>query len=228
MSRMFPGVTTWNPVTGCLHGCTYCYARSLIEGRLRNLPKYADGFTPQVHLGELERTFKQGKVFVSSMGDLFGRWVDSAVITRILKQAARSPRAELLFLTKNPARYTEFRELFRPNMVRGVTLETNRSAGFASIYSSALPPTIRVAAMPSGNKSLRTFVSIEPIMEFDMAEFVQMIRMLHPTFVYVGYDNHNHHLPEPSLEKTRLLMKELAKFTEVIPKTLREAWFERS
>lgn len=20
--------TTWNPVTGCLHGCAYCYARN--------------------------------------------------------------------------------------------------------------------------------------------------------------------------------------------------------
>jgi hypothetical protein len=39
---------SWNPVTGCLHGCRYCYARELA---LR--PKYKDfypvGFTPLFH-----------------------------------------------------------------------------------------------------------------------------------------------------------------------------------
>ena len=23
--------STWNPVTGCLHGCPYCYARGIAE-----------------------------------------------------------------------------------------------------------------------------------------------------------------------------------------------------
>lgn len=23
--------STWNPVTGCLHGCAYCYARRIAE-----------------------------------------------------------------------------------------------------------------------------------------------------------------------------------------------------
>lgn len=23
--------STWNPVTGCLHGCEYCYARRIAE-----------------------------------------------------------------------------------------------------------------------------------------------------------------------------------------------------
>jgi len=26
---------TWNPVTGCLHGCEYCYAKALAETRNR-------------------------------------------------------------------------------------------------------------------------------------------------------------------------------------------------
>jgi len=40
---------TWNPVTGCLNGCSYCYARKLANGRLKKrylanknvAPKYA-------------------------------------------------------------------------------------------------------------------------------------------------------------------------------------------
>ena len=27
---------TWNPVTGCLNGCEYCYARRLANTRLRD------------------------------------------------------------------------------------------------------------------------------------------------------------------------------------------------
>ena len=27
---------TWNPITGCLNGCPYCYARKLANGRLKS------------------------------------------------------------------------------------------------------------------------------------------------------------------------------------------------
>ena len=38
---------TWNPVTGCLHGCRYCYAREIAEKKGRTYPV---GFTPLFHL----------------------------------------------------------------------------------------------------------------------------------------------------------------------------------
>ncbi len=47
--KMFNIVSrTWNPVTGCLHFCRYCWARRLAETKLRNKRRYADGFKPRI------------------------------------------------------------------------------------------------------------------------------------------------------------------------------------
>jgi protein gp37 len=108
---------TWNPVTGCLHNCRYCYAR---EGAVmnRNLaPFYPFGFEPTFYEYRLEAPAnsrvpdsvisdpRQGRVFVSSMGDLFGKWVPNEWIEKVFAAAHASPEWEYLFLTKFPQRY---------------------------------------------------------------------------------------------------------------------------
>jgi hypothetical protein len=75
----------------------------------------------------------------------------------------------------------------------------------------------------------RKYVTIEPIMEFDLDAMVEWIKEINPEFVYVGYNNldsKNFHLPEPPLEKTMKLIAELEKITEVRLKTIRKAWFD--
>ena len=37
---------TWNPITGCLNGCEYCYARKLANGRLRWLYQHNHNVAP--------------------------------------------------------------------------------------------------------------------------------------------------------------------------------------
>ncbi|MGC9113182.1 hypothetical protein [Acidilobus sp.] len=52
---------SWNPVMGCPHLCTYCWAMKLIEGKLRDSPKYRNGFVPTLHEEDLERArFRPG------------------------------------------------------------------------------------------------------------------------------------------------------------------------
>src|SRR5664280_2871172 len=62
---------TWNPVTGCLHGCEYCYARRMDK-------RFGDGlFNPTFHqkrLDEPVKVKKSAKIFVGSVSDLFGNW----------------------------------------------------------------------------------------------------------------------------------------------------------
>jgi len=56
--KMFPFISQmWNPVKGCLHNCRYCWARSLAEGKLKNTPRYRDGFRPKLNPEELEKRF---------------------------------------------------------------------------------------------------------------------------------------------------------------------------
>ncbi len=96
---------TWNPMTGCLHGCPYCYARKLTEIRSRLFPH---GFTPMFHpdrLGQPGKVRKPHTVFVGSMTDMMGAWWKGKDISRVVSACAESPRHTFLWLTKNPARY---------------------------------------------------------------------------------------------------------------------------
>jgi hypothetical protein len=102
------------------------------------------------------------------------------------------------------------------NVVLGVTIETNRD------YSISKAPTYEnrtiLADMPWKNK----LVSIEPIMDFDIDLMINGVKSIKPKIVYIGYDNHNNHLPEPSRNKTRDFIEEIQAFTKVkIQPTLR-------
>jgi protein gp37 len=93
---------TWNPVTGCLHGCPYCWARTMAHRFHRN-------FKPEFHEERLNEPFafkKPAKIFVTSMGDMWGEWVPVKWINDVLVVVRDSPRNEFYFLTKNPKRYT--------------------------------------------------------------------------------------------------------------------------
>jgi hypothetical protein len=45
---------TWNPVTGCLHNCRYCYAREIAETNPNLKEFYPAGFTPLFHHERLD------------------------------------------------------------------------------------------------------------------------------------------------------------------------------
>lgn len=106
---------SWNPVTGCLHGCDYCYARD-IAARF-----YPQKFEPSLHPARLtaptntkvpgprwNRDIGNKGVFVCSMADLFGKWVPEKWITAVLGQVQANPQWNFLFLTKFPIRMAEF------------------------------------------------------------------------------------------------------------------------
>jgi protein gp37 len=74
---------------------------------------YPMAFLPTFHryrLDEPKIKTKGVKIFVSSMGDLFGDWVPDKWITDVIKAIAQAPQHTYIFLTKNPGRYFEYFE----------------------------------------------------------------------------------------------------------------------
>jgi protein gp37 len=105
---------TWNAVTGCLHGCDYCYARSIAA---RFTSAFPAGFVPLFHPERLSAPANTRiprkrvgdpayqRVFVCSMADLYGRWVPQEWIDQVHAAELASPQWEYLHLTKFPDRY---------------------------------------------------------------------------------------------------------------------------
>lgn len=211
MTKMFKSVQeTWNAVTGCHHSCKYCYARILAEGRLKHLKRYMDGFhVVKLHESEFKRKFRPDTlVFVVDMGDLFGKWVATEWISRVIDYTKLFPKTDFLFLTKNPWRYFQF--TFPTNAILGTTIETNRDYD----VTRADPPATRYQALRR-HPHPRKFVSIEPVMAFDLPILHRMIADIKPELVEIGVDNYGFNLPEPTGAQVRELVKQLRQFTVV-------------
>lgn len=115
---------TFNPMTGCLHGCYYCYARKIAEN-----PYYAKlfpkGFRPHARperLSQPSKIKKNSTVFVGSMTDMMGLWWSDEQIQRVINVCVENPQHTFLWLTKNPVRYQYFK--WPENCWLGATVET--------------------------------------------------------------------------------------------------------
>lgn len=115
-----------SPVTGCLHGCEWCYARGMVRrfgqpdvpglhvlhepdrSQLCGAAQpYPFGFEPTLYRYRLDapRVRRPGRVFVGPMADLWGSWVPYSWQDAVLGACAEDPRHDYLFLTKNPMAY---------------------------------------------------------------------------------------------------------------------------
>ena len=173
--------STWNPVTGCYHGCEYCYARriacrfgdfSTIDGNIittinanTNTPcyevkhkvknPYPGKFTPTLHryrLDEPTRRTKPRNIFVCSMADLFGDWVPDEWILEVFAACERAPQHRYLFLTKNPKRYGD--------LARAGKLPQRDNMWYGSTLDNM------GAKRYPGRLLDNTFISIEPLTEY--------------------------------------------------------------
>lgn len=108
-------------------------------------------------------------------------------------------------MTKNPARYHSWTWLLPANACIGTTIETNRPHG----GTRAPQPEERALAMMTHPHPCK-FVSVEPLMDFDVPVLVNWIEAIAPDIVEVGADNSHGGLPEPCEEKARDLIARLS------------------
>lgn len=167
---------TWNIVTGCYHDCPYCYARRIAE-RFKNRDDealrsqeisleskmvctnkskdiYPSAFVPTFHerrIDEPRLKTKPSKIFVSSMGDLFGEWVPDEWIEQVFDSCQKSPQHTFMFLTKNPRRYFQMFD-------KSIGLPINALYGFTV---TNLSNTKVISAL---NIGVKNFVSMEPLL----------------------------------------------------------------
>lgn len=217
---------TWNPIKGlCPHQCKYCTKRNLLSPNYRCKPVTVEK--------EFKRNLDEGKViFVGSSIDLFAKGMLIGHIMKVLEHCAwfnqDKPEKEhivFLFQSKDPARVLSYvcHPVFKHAVV-ATTLETNRN--HPEIMGNA--PTIedRVSAMEKiAEKGIYTMVSVEPLMDFDKDEFVELIRRCKPRQVYIGRNTaRSVKLPEPTPEKVRDLIATLSQFTRVKLKKCAMTW----
>jgi len=206
--NMYDFIThTWNTVKGkCEHDCFYCYMKKFKNQRACRFDEK-----------ELKTDLGSGNfIFVGSSNDLFANsnpvnWIDETLL-----HCAQFDN-DYLFQSKNPARIQEMTNYLPSKSVICTTIETNRF--YPEIMNNSPKPLERAMAMNDLSTVMKTFVTIEPIMDFDIAEMLDLIYRCRPTQVNIGADSCGYNLPEPSKIKLLSLIEELKKFTTIHRKT---------
>ena len=155
---------THNVITGCRHGCPYCYAREIALGE-RLASRYPAGFTPVFHPERLEAALHTSvpvahrgepawyRVFEGSMADNYGRWVPDEWIQQIHAAMLAGPRHwQYVTLTKFPARYVGLD--MPPGAWIGTSVDTQKRVRIAEEAFRQLPADGRVR-----------WLSLEPLLE---------------------------------------------------------------
>lgn len=142
---------SWNPITGCKHGCWYCYAKKLTQ----RFPKiFPYGFEPHFYPERLKEPWelkKPSKIFACSIADLFARWTPTTWRDAVLHSIAECPvKHTFQLLTKDPDKIPHGYQ-FPDNVWVGTTVTTENydevNIGFIKRVKAKIP-----------------FVSFEPLL----------------------------------------------------------------
>lgn len=243
---------TWNPVTGCLHGCPYCYAAKQAQrfsGDIRlnkgsaQLQKDKNGlytleapfknqvgkvipdpvgFDPIMHRYRMSmpaQKKKPAKIFVVSMGDLFGAWVPDGWIEEVFRACEAAPWHTYLFLTKNPKRYVELHNRYllheNKNFWYGATITNTNAENI-----SRLEELYNLSLFSAAN----TFISVEPMQEPVSFHFGWL-----PDWLIVGAETGNHKgkvVPERSWIEDIVKECQATKTPVFLKDSLQDIWGE--
>lgn len=141
---------TLNPVVGCTHGCTYCYAEKQAKRQKQRCKKCYE-FIPHPHLERLDQITprqKPKKIFIDSMWDWNCHKNKDSWLYQIIEKMEECPQHTFLILSKRPGFYKLFN--FPKNVWLGTTI-TNQE------------DTFKLDLLTSGNPQNLKFASFEPL-----------------------------------------------------------------
>lgn len=161
---MYDFVThTWNVIKGrCSHNCSYCYMKKWKQNSLH--------FDSKEFLTDLG---SNNFIFVGSGTDMFANNINPIWVTRVLDYC-NGFNNKYLFQSKDPANI--LRHIDHPVFQKSVvctTIESNRF--YPSVMGKAPAIEERVSAMEKiSDKGITTFVTCEPIMDFDVDDLTPL------------------------------------------------------
>ena len=213
--NMYDFIThTSNPIKGlCPHECSYCYMLAIFR-------HYHGDETLRLDEYELKVNYGKNKfIFLGTSTDMFADAVPTEWILQVYDKCLRYPENKYLLQSKNPGRTLEPQLINHPLMQLkdriyfATTIESNRDYPI----SKAQCMTERVDAMAQLQAmGFSVMVTIEPIMDFDHDELVEMLRKIGPVQVNIGCNtNREVKLPEPTRDQIVALVQELRTFTNV-------------
>ena len=217
--RMFKSVGwTWTVCRGCSHSCPYCWAASLAKRRGEDFTK------PILVEKDLKTQFPRDNswIFVCSTGDLFCDAVPDEWIHKILNEIEnRGVGNRFLLQTKNPLRFLDFKDRFERlndpisrRIILGTTLETNRPTP-----GNAQSTYIRYLALEEFHRlGFDTFLSMEPLADFDHEKIVEWVIEIHPIAIEMGLENYTNYLTKPPMKKIQRLYDDLSDVSQVVLK----------
>lgn len=208
VGNMYPWVTHTHCHLGgeCPHRCSYCYVNSFPFGR----PARYKGPLRLIEK-EFEVNYGSGKtIFIENCNDLFAVDVLDEFKEKIISHCKMWPDNTYVFQSKNPRLMARHYTFSPENTVFGTTIES--SLYYPEIMRQAPMPVSRVRGMKMLPPKARKFVTIEPIMDFDIDILASWMDQIRPEFVNIGADSKGHHLPEPSPEKVNELILKLTAY----------------
>lgn len=214
--NMYPFVThTWNVIKGkCFHDCSYCYMKRWKQ--------------PELYFDEKELKTDLGKdnfIFLGSSCDMWAKQISDEKIKKILEYIVLFQNRYLL-QTKNVKRFMDLKDFIPKNAILATTLETNRiNLNFGEKYNISHAPDINERIIYMEMLKRRYFdlmISIEPIIDFDLNDFIDRINFINPKYISIGADSMKSNLPEPSSKKVWELAEILSpKYHVVLKKNLK-------
>lgn len=217
--NMYNFVThTWNPLAGqCPHKCIYCSTK-----KLKRYPVINKKYSGNLRLIEsyLDDKFGENKtIFVCAQNDLFAESLEQDIILKIIGKCFENPYNKYLFQSKNPERMYSF--YYPRDSILCTTIESDiehNVSNAPSIYNRIT----WMKKIKEDRRLVKTMITIEPILKFDLKNLVELIKYANPNFINIGAKTglKEIELNEPNKDEVEALKEALKGFNINIKKNI--------